>query len=290
MNTQDAHIQVLGTAQDGGYPQMGCQATCCSLAWTKPSTHRSPCSIAIVDPASKSRWLIDCTPHFGSQWNRLNEHSSSEWGVSGIFLTHAHIGHYVGLVNLGKEVLCTSKVDVYAMPKMESFLRDNHPWSGLIKDQNIIIRPLAHQVAVSLSDQISITPLLVPHRDEYSETVGFRIATPHKQVLYISDIDHWNIDSFSIEQELEDCDLAWLDGTFYSAQELPHRIRSDIPHPTVLHTMDRFKHLSEQTRSKIHFTHLNHSNPLCNPDAPEHVLVRAHGYQIAQEDRLFCLV
>ena len=41
----------------------------------------------------------------------------------GIFLTHAHIGHYSGLIHLGKEALGAKGISVYAMPKMSFFLK-----------------------------------------------------------------------------------------------------------------------------------------------------------------------
>lgn len=280
-------LQLLGTAQDGGYPQLGCTKTCCMVAWQNPALHRSPCSLAIVDPTQQKRWLLDCTPAFSAQWNRLNQQSPSSWGLSGIFLTHAHIGHYVGLVHLGKEVLCSQNLPVYTMPRMADFLTENAPWSALVESQNIKLLPLTHQQPVELSETLSVVPLLVPHRDEYSETIGFRIQSSERQMLYISDIDHWNIDAFSLEQELKDCDVAWLDGTFFSRDELPHREGDSIPHPTILESIERFSSLPASIRAKIQFFHLNHSNPLCLPDSEEKQLLLKAGFQLAEEDTLF---
>jgi len=61
----------------------------------------------VVDPASGAAGLS--TPRgFSEQLQRLDEIApkpDSRPGLSGIFLTHRHIGHYAGLMYLGKEVI-----------------------------------------------------------------------------------------------------------------------------------------------------------------------------------------
>ena len=43
--------------------------------------------------------------------------------LSGVFLTHAHIGHYTGLMNFGNEAMGTKELPVFCMPKMKSFFK-----------------------------------------------------------------------------------------------------------------------------------------------------------------------
>ena len=62
-----------------------------------------------------------------------------------------------------------------AMPKMSLFLENNGPWSQLIQEKNIQINKLKNDSIQTLSKYISIKPILVPHRDEFSETVGYLI-------------------------------------------------------------------------------------------------------------------
>jgi pyrroloquinoline quinone biosynthesis protein B len=227
--------------------------------------------------------LIDCTPAFARQWSRLNTVSPAEWGLTGILLSHAHIGHYTGLMQLGREAWSTSELPVYVMPRMKTFLEMNAPWRHLIENSNITLREMQNGVPVNLSENIQVTPILVPHRDEYSETVGFRIISPDYNALYISDIDHWNSDELNIEAQIKISDVAWLDGTFYSKLELPHRNRENIPHPTIKESLKRFSALPNKDRKKIHFFHLNHSNPITDNNSPEALLVKQSGFQIANE-------
>ena len=38
---------------------------------------------------------------------------------------------------------------------------------------------------IQLNERIQITPFLVPHRDDYSETVGFKIQTKSRGSIFI---------------------------------------------------------------------------------------------------------
>ncbi len=260
--SQNIFIIPLGIAQDGGYPQAGCKNKCCKDAWLALSKQKMISSLALVDSTKNCAWLFDCTPDFAKQWQLLKEKTNSSIKLAGIFLTHAHIGHYTGLMQLGKEVMNEKKIKVYAMPRMKKFLENNGPWSQLVKIKNIEIELLQNETAVKLTDEISVIPMLVPHRDEYSETVGFKIQAKSKSALYIPDIDKWELWNKNILDELAKVDFAFLDATFYSADELPGRNMKEIPHPLVIETAILFRQLNSSTTTKIYLTHFNHTNPL----------------------------
>lgn len=260
-------VTVLGIAQDGGYPQAGCRKECCRKAWRDPSRRAHVACLAIVDPAEGRRWLVDATPDFREQLHRLDEiaPSASSPGLDGILLTHAHIGHYSGLMQLGREVMGAHGVSVFAMPRMRKFLETSGPWDQLVRLGNIEMKPLEANHAVRLSERISVTPLPVPHRDEYSETVGFVIAGPKRSVLYLPDIDKWEKWSTRLEEALAKVSVAYLDGTFYGEGEIPGRNMSEIPHPFMTETLARLARLPEKERAKVRFLHLNHTNPALDP-------------------------
>jgi pyrroloquinoline quinone biosynthesis protein B len=259
-------VVVLGIAQDGGFPQAGCSKVCCKAAWTDSSRRRSVASLAIVDPGTHQRWLIDATPDFREQLRRLDEvaPAGSSPGLDGIFLTHGHIGHYTGLMQLGREVMGAKGVPVYAMPRMRKFLETSGPWDQLVKLGNISLRSLATTGPIILNDRLSVMPLLVPHRDEYTETVGFVIRGPSHAVLYLPDIDKWDKWSTPLTEALAGVDVAYLDGTFYSDGEIPGRNMAEIPHPFVVETLALLAPLPLEQRAKVRFIHLNHTNPALN--------------------------
>ena len=258
-----SYTVVLGIAQDGGYPQAGCNRADCVEGWRKPHLRKRVASLAIVDPQTNQRWIIDATPDFPSQLRTLEEiapRAPASPLLDGILLTHAHMGHYIGLAQLGREVIGARNIAVHAMPRMRDFLERNGPWDQLVRLKNIDLRSLTAGAEIALNERIRVTPLLVPHRDEYSETVAFIVRGPARSILWLPDIDKWEKWDRSLEEVLAGVDVAYLDGTFYSADELPGRDLREIPHPLIQETISRLA--QSPLRDRVRFIHLNQSNPL----------------------------
>jgi pyrroloquinoline quinone biosynthesis protein B len=258
---QKPFLIVLGVTQDGGYPHMGCTRSCCATA-IRDSIKQMVVSLAVADPTSKKWWLFEATPDITEQLQLFKTQTAGEFPYlpEGIFLSHAHMGHYTGLMYLGREVMNTKNVAVYALPRMEKFLTKNGPWSQLVQLKNIDLKLVAADRPLKLSDNISVTAFTVPHRDEFSETAGFKIETSAKKYLFIPDIDKWQKWNRNIVDEVKAIDVAFLDATFYSADELPGHDINQVPHPLVTETLSLFSDKKEV--SKIHFIHFNHNNPL----------------------------
>ena len=276
---------VLGIAQDAGYPQAGCLKACCQPAWDDPQRRRHPASLGIIDPATGERWLIDATPALPDQLRALDALVPARRGEAptGVLLTHAHIGHYTGLVHLGREVMGAQAVPLWVMPRMAGFLRQNGPWSQLVDAGNVELVELVEDVAVQLNPRLRVTPLRVPHRDEYSETVGYRVEGPGGSLLWLPDIDKWERWPRGIEAVIETVDVAFVDGTFFDGDELPGRDMAEIPHPFIRESLDRFAPLPAAARAKVRFIHLNHSNPALQAESEARRAVRAAGLAVAEQ-------
>jgi pyrroloquinoline quinone biosynthesis protein B len=266
---------VLGIAQDGGIPQAGCRKSCCTSG-----RHERVASLAVVDPSSHRWWLIDATPDFASQLATMAAEAPA-CSLAGIFLTHAHIGHYTGLMHLGREAMGAHGMPVWAMPRMRGFLAANGPWGQLVSLGNIALRPLAADSSIVLGDSLHITPFAVPHRDEYSETVGFRIDGPRGAVVFLPDIDKWDRWDRRIEEVMAGTSAAYLDGTFFDAAELPGRDMREIPHPFIVESLSRFASLPAAERRRIRFIHLNHTNRAGIAGTAERKRVEASGSRVA---------
>jgi pyrroloquinoline quinone biosynthesis protein B len=277
------YIYILGVVQDAGFPQAGCYEAHCLPAWEDSELRRGATSIALVDPRSKQKFIFEATPNFPQQFYSLQaEAPDSRYSLEGIFLTHAHIGHYTGLMFLGHEAMGAESVPVYAMPRMHEYLSNNGPWSQLVKFNNIDLILLENE-QIRKFGEFNISPFLVPHRDEYSETVGYRIQGPTKSALFIPDIDKWLDWDMNIIELLRTTDYALIDASFFADGELGMRDMSQIPHPFVTESMELFDDLSEVEKNKVWFIHMNHTNPLLDPNSEESKQVLRAGFNIATE-------
>ncbi|MFK7864800.1 MAG: MBL fold metallo-hydrolase [Pseudohongiellaceae bacterium] len=279
----EPYIYVLGVVQDAGFPQSSCYAEHCMPGWEDKTKRRGATSIAVIEPSSSAKYLFEATPHMPAQLYDLHlEAPDSDYSLNGVFLTHAHIGHYAGLMFFGHEAQGASNVPVYAMPRMADFIKQNGPWSQLISLKNIQLNNLSHQQQEQFP-KLTVTPFLVPHRDEFSETVGYRIEGPNKTAVFIPDINKWEVWDQDIAELVKSVDYALLDATFYADGELGNRDMSQIPHPFVSESMQAFDHLDDTDKSKVWFIHFNHTNPLLNINSPETLFVKSQGFNVAVE-------
>ncbi len=278
---QGVKLVVLGIAQDAGSPQIACKKDCCIDLWKTGKTE-AVVSLGLIDTKNQKHFLFEATPNITQQLQTLNTVAGNGSDFDGIFLTHAHMGHYSGLLFLGKEALGGQSVPVYALPKMRQYLSNNGPWEQLISEQNIALQALTAFKEERISEEIKVTPIQVPHRDEYSETVGYLIKGPHKTALFIPDIDKWERWDTAIESLIKEVDYALLDATFFDGSELPNRDMAAIPHPFVKESLARFEPLEIKEKNKIYFIHFNHTNPLLKESSQESKEVGAKGYHIAR--------
>ena len=283
------NLVVLGTIQDAGSPHIDCHQKCCEHLHSNPDPSRMVVSLGFIDPENEQKFLFEASPDLPRQLSLLSnyEEFSTTDNPDGIFLTHAHIGHYTGLMYFGKEANDATEIPVFAMPKMKLFLENNGPWNQLVTNKNIIIKELEQAKPLRVSSNLAVQPIIVPHRDEYSETVGYKIFGPNKTALFIPDIDKWNKWELDILKEIKEVDYAFLDATFFSRDEISTREISEIPHPLVSESMELFSVLSQENKGKIYFIHINHSNPILDVNSGVKDKIENAGYHVAQINDLF---
>jgi len=294
-------VLVLGTAQDGGLPQLGCRRTCCETARKDPHKKRLVTSLLLVDPRSGQRWLFDASPDLPEQVERARGHGGPGPDApgrpalfDGIFLTHAHLGHYTGLLQLGREAYGTQTTPIVATPSMLEFLEREGPWNLLFEAGHASAVPLEPGETMALSPDLAVTAWSVPHRHEFSDTVCFVIQGPGASLLYLPDIDKPGIDKWerwdrSLAAVLGQVDYALIDGTFFGPDELPGRDMSEVPHPFIVETLRELQPLVPAERRKVWFTHLNHSNPAADPKSDAAEFVRASGAHVLAEGQILAL-
>jgi len=277
------YITVLGIAQDGGYPHIGCQKTCCQSIYKGLSKRKSVVSLGLIDKELNGKWIFEATPDVSTQLADLEQnHLKKDNLIDGVFLTHGHIGHYTGLMYFGKEALGKKGTTVYAMPKMKNYLETSGPWSQLVELENIRIKELQQDSIVDLNSNVKVIPFLVPHRDEYSETVGYKIIGPKKTALFIPDIDKWQKWNRNIVEEVKHVDYAFVDATFFDANEVKRPI-AEIPHPFIIETVSLFENEALEIKNKVIFIHFNHTNPAIESNSEARKKIEKLGFRFASE-------
>ena len=296
--SNDPFVIVLGVAQDGGHPQAGCRKSCCAAAWSDTTKGHFAACLGVVEPVSNEVWMIDATPDFPHQLHALTNAlpDGSADNLSGIVLTHGHMGHILGLAYLGRESMGAQSVPLFAMPRMARTIRESAPWKQLVRLNNVVLQPMQQGEEFALNSRIRVLPQLVPHRADASETVGLIISGPTRKVFFLPDVDRWDRWSTPIEPLIGQVDRAYLDGTFFHGSGLGLRATADhpdplsnIPHPFVVDSLARFSTLDADERSKIHLIHFNHTNPLLQPTNEHHQQVFAAGMHITQRGDQFSI-
>ncbi len=269
---------VLGIAQDGGLPHYGCRRECCVDA-RRTGRVLDPACVAVVDHDSGRALLIEATPSIERQVARLDADTGAT--VAAVAITHAHVGHYLGLAQFGREVAATDAIPVYGSARFLDFLRQHGPWRQLVELRQIALRRIDEGIPFEPLPGLRVTAMTVPHRDEYSDTLAFKIHGPNRTVLFVPDVDRFDAAPGLLDRLLDGVDVAYLDATFYDGRELPGRDLREIPHPPMTDTMERLAQRARRAPGSLRFIHLNHTNPALH-DAALRADVERRGFRIAE--------
>jgi len=281
VNGQSEYIYILGNVQDAGLPHIGCKHEFCKEKFNEFEEYFTT-SIAIVDPVDKKYILFEASPDLPHQLNYLEKKIFKQFMLPElVFITHAHIGHYAGLMYFGREALGSNNLKVNVLPKMANFLKTNGPWSQLVEINNINIQEINFGQKTNHLSNISVTPIKVPHRDEYSETAAYKIIGKNKKALFIPDIDKWEKWDKNLIKLIQEFDYLILDATFYESEEINRDI-SEVPHPLVGETISLLENLTIEDKSKVYFIHMNHTNMMLDPKSDLSEYVTSKGFNIAR--------
>ena len=277
-------LTILGTAQDGGVPQAGCGCSNCNAAFENPERVRFPVSLGVMDNQGGMH-LIEATRALPEQlkiWADACRYDSPIRPNS-VLLTHAHLGHIEGIGQFGKEAMGCRNLTLVASESVASILQEKKLMTPFViadfGSQNL---PKFQQGGV-VFDFIP-----VPHRDDTSDTHAILISGENKRVLFLPDLDDW-------EQTLKSVGYTnpneWfqslgathvlLDATFWNGEELSGRDMKDVPHPTVENSLVRLQE-GGIGGPEIILIHLNHTNPLNNPNSHQSRMVEDAGHSIGQ--------
>ena len=276
---------MLGIAQDGGHPQPGCLRPCCANL----TEQHYPVSLGIRSDEG-TNILIEATRHLGDQftlWGQTN--------VDHLLLTHAHFGHVDGLGLFGRETLSAQGINLHVSEEMYHLVDQTPQWNLMVQQGVFEIQTFAVGTSLYNKDEVIIEPVRIPHRDELSDMHAFIIRGPNKSLLFLPDHDSWDEtlavhNCSTLRQWLSAMriDVALIDGTFWSEDELGGRDQSKVPHPPVVQTLKMLGQ-KQQGDPEIFFTHLNHTNPLYDQESEQMKQVTQLGWGVVHQGQHFTL-
>lgn len=273
------YVVVLGTAQDGGYPHVGCDCDHCRAAGADPALTRRVACLGLV--TSQGIALVDATPDFAAQWRELTKVArvSPQTPLAALFLTHLHVGHVLGLPLLGREGRAGTRTPVWTTETNLTALREMPIFASLFAEGHVEARPFNLGWETNLGDLV-VQAVPVPHRSEHGDTIAFRFEGLERSLFYAPDVD---LLAPEVIAQVRAADTALIDGTFFRKTELERPDAARVPHPAIADSMTQLARVD----TRVVFTHLNHTNPTVLPHSREHAAVQALGMRIAREGDVF---
>ena len=285
---------LLGNAQDGGVPQAGCVKPCCMNEFGGPTRNRNPVALGVTGEDA-SRHLFEASRTLSDQlriWSEMDGEPLNS--LKSLWLTHAHLGHIDGVGQFGCEAWGPKGIELHASESMISLIQNSPNLAHLIDNGHLVPMAFSDGCKVKLTDELSVTPIRVPHRDELTDTYAFKIESSETKMLFLPDHDSWQetLDLHSASNprgwlQSMFIDIALLDSTFWSDDDLGGHAK-EIGHPSTLETLDLLGQRNPGDPRIILF-HFNHTNPLHDESSGEVARVRASGWEVARQGMVFRL-
>lgn len=294
----DMRVRVLGSAAGGAFPQWNCGCNNCVLARAKDPrvVPRTQDGLAFE---SESRWLlVNASPDVLRQieaTSELHPRALRDTPIAAIVLTNGDLDHVLGLFSLRE----SQPLVVYATDRVMSGLMERNAiastlrrFPGQLTHRRLVI---GEPCAVPELGDLTITAFASPGKlpvhlmrafDPHDEdNVGLRISGGGTTATCATAVR----DVRAILPHLEPSDVLFLDGTFWSSDELgTQKIGTaraeDMAHHPIGGEGGSITALASASRlgRKI-LTHINNTNPILREDSPERAWALRMGWEIAHD-------
>lgn len=292
-------VTVLGSGANGGVPQWDCCCPNCTRARLDPGLARTRSSVAVSLDGGQ-HVLLDATPDLKFQLERVGLVPRQDEAVNGresridsVLVTHGHGDHTVGIAEFstGKSF----EIPVYGPADLIEFLfGDSGEGSyfgdlGRLARNYVVPQALEEGEELELLGGLRVVGFEVDHTDRLpdgscfpSKTYGYELEADGMRFIYTPDI---RAISDELTVRLEGADLYILDATFYWDDELDRisglpKTSYELGHVPVEDSIDT---LSDVGVGMVVYTHLNHTNPLLDPDQPMAAILRDVGFEVAYD-------
>jgi pyrroloquinoline quinone biosynthesis protein B len=286
-------VRVLGSAAGGGFPQWNCACGNCALVRAGDARVQARTQDSIAFTADGNAWnLVNASPDIRAQIEAtpaLHPRGPRHTPIRSILLTNGDLDHVLGLFSLRE----STPLVVWATDAVRAGLEERNALMRTLHrfPEQLTWRRLELGRAVALGDGTTVearavagkAPVhltgLVPSSPE--DNVALWIRHGESLVVYAAACA-----SLELAESFGDADVLFLDGTFWSSDELVaaglSRARAeDMAHLPIGGSAGSLARLAQSRARRKIFTHVNNSNPILVEGSPEHRAVREAGWEVA---------
>ncbi|GHF41970.1 pyrroloquinoline quinone biosynthesis protein B [Amycolatopsis bartoniae] len=281
-------VRFLGTAAGGGAPQWNCGCAVCDRARTAGVSRTQDC-LAVSGDGS-AWYLVNASPDLRTQLLASPElrppPGTRDTPIRGVLFTSAELDHTLGLLSLRE----TGGIDVYATAWVHHALKHAFPVEAALAGYTEVRE---HRVRggepFELAGGLRVVPtVLSDKRPRYAKRMkpgewvcAYRFESAAGVFVYAPGLSRW---SAEFGKAIAGADVVALDGTFLTEDEMgPARPASGMGHLAI---RDVLPLLAAEPGPRYLFTHLNNTNPLVLPGAPELAELAAVNAAVAADGHL----
>jgi pyrroloquinoline quinone biosynthesis protein B len=284
-------IRVLGSAAGGGFPQWNCSCAGCRAARAGTAESRTQSSIAI-SPDGEGWFLVNASPDVRQQLAatpELHPGPGRRTPLEAVLLTDAEIDHTLGLLLLREG----SGVTVHATAASEAVLREGTGFLTTLEAYcPVTVQRVRPGVEATLAEGLTYTAVDLPTGKsmrfpvdvpESGRVVGYRFHDRRTggTVVYAPGV----ADLEPLAAACVGADVLLVDGTCFHdddlvRQGLGRKTAAGMGHVALEYSLDR---LAELAVPRTVLVHINNSNPILLPDAPEGPVVGKAGVEIGTD-------
>ncbi len=290
---------MLGSGAGGGVPQWNCACENCSLvrAGDPSVSARTQDSLALT--GAGDRWLVvNASPDVLRQieaTRALHPRSLRDTPIAAVALTNGDMDHVAGLLSLRESqpfsVLATERVRAGLVERnvlLRTLARtpDQVTWRRLEIGRELVLEELGlglTPVAASGKLPVHLMGVIDPSPED---NVALRVRDVRTGKIVVIATAIGSLDG--VDALLEGADVVFLDGTFWSEDELPAgglgkasaRDMAHVPIGGAGGSLARLATLGRVPARRI-YTHLNNTNPVIRAGTPQRAGVEKAGWEIA---------
>jgi pyrroloquinoline quinone biosynthesis protein B len=292
-------VSVLGAAAGGGFPQWNCNCNNCRRLRQGTLHAKARSQIQVAVSADGRTWhLLGASPDLGKQIEATPalhpRRGLRDSPIASVILTCAELDQALGLLLLRE----LHTFQVHATVSVREILRDGNlmfrmlervpgqvEWHTIVPAVPFEVEPGMQVEAIAMGGgypgYVSAARFAQIRADE--AVMGLSVRCGGSVVLFLPGVSEIGD---ALLERMESSDLVLLDGTFWSDDEFIRvwpdaRTARAMGHLPISGPGGSLERLAKLRHPRKVFLHINNTNPILDEDSPEHLAVRAAGWEVA---------